>query len=53
MPWGCQLIVNDLQGKSVESHIGKSVFDLGFVKGRIVKCSLFLPFTIKTKYENI
>lgn len=25
----------------MESRIGKSLFDLGFVKGRIVKCTLF------------
>lgn len=35
----------------MESHIGKSLFNFDFVKGRIVKCSL--PFTTKTKYENI
>lgn len=36
------LRVSDLQEKkkkSVESHIGKSLFNLDFVKGRIVKCS--------------
>lgn len=49
--WGCQLIKGQwlAREKSLESHISKSLFDVGLLKGRIVKCSVLCRLQLRLK----